>query len=38
MTETFQFGLALRTQYPMDADITEKFGDLLELVRLQRMP
>ena len=31
---TFQFGLALRTQYPVEADIQEKFQDLLELVRL----
>lgn len=34
MAKEFQFGLALRTQYPMDADISEKFQDLLELVRL----
>ena len=31
---TFQFGLAIRTQYPMEADIQEKFQELLGLVRL----
>ena len=34
MVGTFQFGIALRTQYPADSDISEKFQDLLELVRL----
>ncbi|MEC7202083.1 MAG: LLM class flavin-dependent oxidoreductase [Pseudomonadota bacterium] len=34
MAKTFQFGLALRTQYPMEADITQKFEDLLQVVRL----
>ena len=34
MAKKFQFGLALRTQYPMEADITQKFEDLLEVVRL----
>ena len=34
MAGTFQFGIALRTQYPADSDISEKFQDLLELVRL----
>ena len=33
MAKNFQFGLALRTQYPMEADITQKFEDLLEVVR-----
>ena len=33
MAGTFQFGIALRTQYPADSDISEKLQDLLELVR-----
>ena len=34
MATNFQFGIALRTQYPMDADVSDKFADLMELVRL----
>ena len=33
MTATFQFGLALRGQYPTDDDIEQRFGELMEQAR-----